>query len=240
MQLALLCYNYYAMLFSSAWKSDSNYLPSPELCEYEDCATETQNRFSSLECDVAGEESNPIIIDTSDDDMPTNSISPCHQLTMSKHTKPISLGIHCDTTPESKTTCSESSCDSQEDTQLPTHLPIPLDVLQLPFDIDGNVSYRLSYDPDKRMNSSLDGRPWKTWVTTSQKGFGEYDALLVVKEAISVLILSAVTGNSIKVQIVLNLKKKVKKQYVNAVGYAVFTLIVMQRKNGNSPETANL
>ena len=48
--------------------------------------------------------------------------------------------------------------------------PEPIDTTQLPFDIDGDIVYRLPYDPEKKMKSSLDGRPWKTWVTSSRKG----------------------------------------------------------------------
>ena len=44
-------------------------------------------------------------------------------------------------------------------------------VEQLPFDIDGLVIYRLTFDPNKRMRSSKDGRPWRTWVSSSRKGF---------------------------------------------------------------------
>jgi hypothetical protein len=41
---------------------------------------------------------------------------------------------------------------------------------KLPYNIDGNVVYRLPYNPSKKMKSSLDGRPWKTWVTSLRKG----------------------------------------------------------------------
>ena len=47
----------------------------------------------------------------------------------------------------------------------------PIFVSELPFDIDGNVIYKLPYCKQKKMKSSLDGRPWKTWVTSSRKGF---------------------------------------------------------------------
>ena len=54
------------------------------------------------------------------------------------------------------------------------HQRIPVAVKnagKLPFDIDGDVQFRLPYDPQHRMKSSRDGRPWKTWVTTSRKGY---------------------------------------------------------------------
>lgn len=49
------------------------------------------------------------------------------------------------------------------------HIP-EYNVDELPYDIDGNVIYRLPYDVKKKMKSSLDGRPWKTWVTSLRKG----------------------------------------------------------------------
>lgn len=45
-------------------------------------------------------------------------------------------------------------------------------VERLPPDINGLVAYRLSFDPKQRMQSSKDGRPWATWVTSKRKGFG--------------------------------------------------------------------
>jgi len=56
-------------------------------------------------------------------------------------------------------------------TWTPHGTPQPIDATQLPFNIDGNVVYTLPYNNAKRMKSSLDGRPWKTWVTSSRKGF---------------------------------------------------------------------
>ena len=44
-------------------------------------------------------------------------------------------------------------------------------VERLPFDIDGLVIYRLAFNPKQRMHSSKDGKPWKTWVSSSRKGF---------------------------------------------------------------------
>ena len=46
--------------------------------------------------------------------------------------------------------------------------PIPVTVL--PFNIDGDMTYKLPYNPEKRMQSSKDGRPGKTCVTSSRKG----------------------------------------------------------------------
>lgn len=40
--------------------------------------------------------------------------------------------------------------------------PAAVDVKKIPFDIDGNVVYKLPYDSERKMKSSLDGRPWKT------------------------------------------------------------------------------
>ncbi len=45
------------------------------------------------------------------------------------------------------------------------------DVDKLPYNIDGLVAYQLPFDPNKRMHSSKDGRPWGTWVTSNRKGF---------------------------------------------------------------------
>ena len=41
------------------------------------------------------------------------------------------------------------------------------DVESLPYDIDGTYIYQLKFDMTQRMRSTLDGRPWKTWVTSS-------------------------------------------------------------------------
>lgn len=46
------------------------------------------------------------------------------------------------------------------------------DVDKLPYDIDRLVAYKLRFDPKKRMQSSRDGRPWGTWVTSNRQGFG--------------------------------------------------------------------
>ena len=45
------------------------------------------------------------------------------------------------------------------------------DVENLPYDIDGTCIYQLNFDMTQRMRSTLDGRPYKTWVTSSRKGF---------------------------------------------------------------------
>ena len=54
-------------------------------------------------------------------------------------------------------------------TWTPHGTPQPIDATQLPFNIDGNVVYTLPYNNAKRMKSSLDGRPWKTWVTVTER-----------------------------------------------------------------------
>lgn len=53
----------------------------------------------------------------------------------------------------------------------PIEISEPITVMKVPFDIDGNIVYRLPYNTKEKMKSSLDGRPWKTWVTSSRKGF---------------------------------------------------------------------
>ena len=40
-------------------------------------------------------------------------------------------------------------------------------VENLPRDIDGTCIYQLELDMTQWMRSTLDGRPWKTWVTSS-------------------------------------------------------------------------
>ena len=44
------------------------------------------------------------------------------------------------------------------------------DVENLRYDIDGTCIYQLKLDMTQHMRSTLDGRPWKTWVTSSRKG----------------------------------------------------------------------
>lgn len=73
----------------------------------------------------------------------------------------------------SQTSDSSSDSDGLPDTGLSNytsrkHIP-EYNVNGLPYDIDGNVIYRLPYDVKKKMKSSLDGRPWKTWVTSLRK-----------------------------------------------------------------------
>ena len=64
-----------------------------------------------------------------------------------------------------------SDCDKQEcSSPMPKPINEPIYASKLPYDIDGDTEYRLPYDCTKRMKSSVDGRPWKTWVTTSRKG----------------------------------------------------------------------
>ena len=48
-----------------------------------------------------------------------------------------------------------------------------IDATELPYNIDGNCVYRLPYDPSKMMmmKSSVDGRPWKQWVTSSRGNY---------------------------------------------------------------------
>lgn len=41
----------------------------------------------------------------------------------------------------------------------------------LPYDIDGNCIYQLSYDKNDRLSSSKDGRPWKKGITSNTKEF---------------------------------------------------------------------
>ena len=43
----------------------------------------------------------------------------------------------------------------------------------LPYDIDGTKIYELPYDPspNMKMRSSIDGRKWGTWATSSRRGF---------------------------------------------------------------------
>lgn len=64
---------------------------------------------------------------------------------------------------------SEDSTSSDSDS-LPDVTVKHEQVDKLPFNIDGDVVYRLPYDPSKKMKSSLDGRPWKTWVTSCLAG----------------------------------------------------------------------
>jgi hypothetical protein len=107
----------------------------------------------------------------------------------------------------------DGSSDSQDElsTQVSTHFPIPLDVFELPFDIDGNVTYRLLYIADKRMKSSLDGSLHHKRVLV------ELDASLIAKEAINVLTLIAAKGSNIKVQIEHSLRKKAEKLYAMGI-----------------------
>lgn len=41
----------------------------------------------------------------------------------------------------------------------------------LPYDIDGHCKYLLHCEPSKLMSSSKDGRPWKSYISSSRKGF---------------------------------------------------------------------
>lgn len=45
------------------------------------------------------------------------------------------------------------------------------EVSELPYDIDGTCVFKLKFQLDFRMKSTVDGRPWKTWVTSSRKEF---------------------------------------------------------------------
>ena len=47
----------------------------------------------------------------------------------------------------------------------------PILVNQLPYDIDGLCRYVIFCPKEDMMRSSKDGRPWKTWVQSSRKGF---------------------------------------------------------------------
>ena len=51
-------------------------------------------------------------------------------------------------------------------------LPV-MKVDELPFDIDGNCIYQLSYDKKDRLASSKDGRPWKKGITSNTKKFAK-------------------------------------------------------------------
>ena len=42
---------------------------------------------------------------------------------------------------------------------------------KLPFDIDGLIKYQLIFDKERRMESSLDGRPWAGFMTSQRSGF---------------------------------------------------------------------
>ena len=42
---------------------------------------------------------------------------------------------------------------------------------KLPYDIDGDCVYEVSYDPKNIMSSSKDGRPWNAWHTSKRNGF---------------------------------------------------------------------
>lgn len=152
-------------VYFSAIECSYDFSSPLESCNSQNFTIMTQNRFSSLPC--TGEENDPITImsDTSDDEVVICSGSQSYTESLEEPQSPISDG---------KTSNLESSCDSHEETtdNYSHAISEPIDGLKLPFDIDGNVSYRLPYDPEKRMKSSLDGRPWKTWVTTSKKGFG--------------------------------------------------------------------
>jgi hypothetical protein len=44
-------------------------------------------------------------------------------------------------------------------------------VNQLPYDIDGLCTFVIPCSREDMMRCSRDGRPWKTWVTSSRKGF---------------------------------------------------------------------
>lgn len=41
---------------------------------------------------------------------------------------------------------------------------------KLPYDIDGDCVYEVSYDPTNMMSSSKDGRPWNAWHTSKRSG----------------------------------------------------------------------
>lgn len=41
---------------------------------------------------------------------------------------------------------------------------------KLPYDIDGDCVYELSYDPRSMMSSSKDGRPWNAWHSSKRTG----------------------------------------------------------------------
>ena len=64
--------------------------------------------------------------------------------------------------------------DTCKSTYLPPYLwdetPVQ-EVKTLPHNIDGHFLFKLPCDPQNLMKSSIDGRPWKPYVTSSRKGF---------------------------------------------------------------------
>ena len=141
-----------------------------------------------------------------------------------------------DDLPGTKLTSCTRKHKQKTNTRFQHRTPEPIDTTQLPFDIDGDVVYRLPYDPEKRMKSSLDGRPWKTWITSPRKG---YPTQHTVKEAITATIFNVPIGNSIKLQTAHSLRRRKVKLYANPVGYVQYILIAQLLKYGNSLETAS-
>ena len=92
----------------------------------------------------------------------SSNSSPDHSPTLSPIHSP---------TPSPKSSSSDSDNTTQHQPHKHESYPAAIETNKLPYDIDGFKVYKLPYDPQNRMKSTKDGRPWKTWVTTSRKGF---------------------------------------------------------------------
>ena len=129
-----------------------------------------------------------------------------------------------------------SDSDSLPDVQVTAVKPEQVD--KLPFNIDGDVVYRLMYDPSKEIKSSLDGRPWKTWVTSSRIGLAGVRRRATCKGSYKCYNLDCSYRKEYKTVNRTQFEKE-EGETVSVVVYVQFILIVMQLKFGSFHEIAS-
>ena len=135
----------------------STYMKKSSLVSNQGYSSDAERYVIILTSSSEGGQNEQVISVSSSSEDNLSSFSDNPDLTSSENSFPITK-VNSTTQKQSRVTC------------IPPY-PEPVDVKEIPFDIDGNVVYRLPYNAERRMESSLDGRPWKTWVTSSRKRF---------------------------------------------------------------------